>query len=77
MLPAEQRTDNESLVQSMNKVMAGMSQYQYEVYRNPEVGAAQPCLGPGLRMFGWRAAATCNTVLPTLHHCIRSVPNVM
>ena len=24
---------------SMNKVMAGLQQYQYEVYRNPEVGA--------------------------------------
>ena len=39
-LPAERAADNEPLVRSMNKVMAGMHQYQFEVYRNPEVGAA-------------------------------------
>ncbi|KAL4439499.1 hypothetical protein ABPG77_008828 [Micractinium sp. CCAP 211/92] len=36
-LPAERAADNEPLVRSMNKVMAGMHQYQFEVYRNPEV----------------------------------------
>lgn len=36
-LPAEHRSQNDNLVQSMNQVMSGMQQYQYEVYRNPEV----------------------------------------
>lgn len=37
----QQAADNAGLVRSMNQVMAGMKQYQYEVYRNPEVGADQ------------------------------------
>ncbi|KAL4437326.1 hypothetical protein ABPG75_004465 [Micractinium tetrahymenae] len=36
-MPAERAADNEPLVRSMNKVMAGMHEYQFEVYRNPEV----------------------------------------
>lgn len=36
-LPAENRQDNEQLASSMTQLMSGMKQYQYEVYRNPEV----------------------------------------
>lgn len=36
-MPAEQAQENEELVQSMNKAMAGMRQYQHEVYTNPQV----------------------------------------
>lgn len=37
--PLEQKADTEALVGSMNQLMAGMRQYQYELYRSPEVGA--------------------------------------
>lgn len=40
--PQEQRQDNEGLVTSMNRAMAGMRQYQYQLYRNPEVGRRAP-----------------------------------
>ena len=42
--PAEAAAQREAaerqhLVQSMQAVMAGVKQYQFEVYQNPEVGA--------------------------------------
>jgi hypothetical protein len=38
--PQEQRQDNEGLVTAMNRAMTGMRQYQYQLYRNPEVGCS-------------------------------------
>ena len=37
--PPEQKSDTEALVASMNRLLAGVRQHQFEEFRNPEVGA--------------------------------------